>query len=68
MMTTLTDTVVTNGKAPEQPESSTDIGFRPQPIVKVQPARLEDLQPSYAQVMRHADGNEAGHGWYASMS
>jgi len=67
MTAPISDTAVTNGKAPEQPEASTDIGFRPQPLVKVQPARLEDLQPSYAQVMRHDEGTDAGHSWYASM-
>ena len=44
------------------------VGFRPQHggVIKVQPPRREDLQPSYAQTLQ-TDENEA-HGWYGSMS
>ncbi|KAF7508178.1 hypothetical protein GJ744_009475 [Endocarpon pusillum] len=53
-----------NGKAPAQ---SGNVGFRPanSGIVKVQPPRREDLQPSYAQTLVFE--TEAVHGWYGSM-
>lgn len=36
-------------------------------IVKVQPPRREDLQPSYARII-HPDTDDSGqYGWYASM-
>ena len=64
-----------SGKAPETSASSTTgngpaVGFRPQKsgTVKVQPARLEDLQTAYAQTLEHDSDNPTAHGWYASMS
>ena len=53
----------TNGKAP----ASTS-GGSGEPIVKVQPPRREDLQPSYAQVIKPDTEDAAQHGWYGSMS
>ncbi|KAE8557197.1 hypothetical protein EYB25_001903 [Talaromyces marneffei] len=51
-----------NGKAPQAP------GNRPaNSLVQVQPARAEDLQPRYAQQIKHDDDNPDAHGWYASM-
>ncbi|EON65426.1 hypothetical protein W97_04664 [Coniosporium apollinis CBS 100218] len=47
-----------NGKAPMR---DTD------PLVKVQPPRREDLQPSYAQVIKPDTEDENTHGWYGSM-
>jgi len=47
-----------NGKAPLAP---TD------PIVKVQPPRREDLQPSYAQNIHPDTEDAATHGWYGGM-
>jgi regulator of protease activity HflC (stomatin/prohibitin superfamily) len=43
-------------------------GFRPQKngIIKVEPPKLEDLQPSYAQAMPDTPDASA-HGWYGSM-
>jgi len=38
-----------------------------EPIVKVQPPRREDLQPSYAQVIKPDTEDAAQHGWYGSM-
>lgn len=54
----------TNGK--------TAVGFRPQNhgnsgLVKVQPPKREDLQPSYAQTLFGDEGQETN-GWYGSMS
>lgn len=45
------------------------VGFRPQNggIIKVQPPRREDLQPSYAQTLQ-GDHDVETHGWYGSMS
>lgn len=56
---------IENGKAPAQ---SAAVGFRPtnSGIVKVQPPRREDLQPSYAQTLVFE--TEAVHGWYGAMS
>ncbi|OKL63496.1 hypothetical protein UA08_01553 [Talaromyces atroroseus] len=51
-----------NGKSaqpPVQPPLSS--------LVQVQPARAEDLQPSYAQQIKHSDDNPDAHGWYASF-
>lgn len=44
------------------------VGFRPQHggIIKVQPPRREDLQPSYAQTFQTEDLET--HGWYGAMS
>ena len=38
-----------------------------EPIIKVQPPRREDLQPSYAQVIKPDTEDAAQHGWYGSM-
>jgi hypothetical protein len=37
-------------------------------LVKVQPARLEDLQPRYASTIQHEEENSEAHGWYARLS
>lgn len=34
-----------------------------QPIVKVEPPRREDLQPSYAQVIKPDTEDASQHGW-----
>ena len=38
-----------------------------EPIVKVQPPRREDLQPSYARVIKPDDADAETHGWYGAM-
>lgn len=38
-----------------------------EPIVKVQPPRREDLQPSYARVIKPDDADADTNGWYGSM-
>lgn len=53
-------TADTNGKAP-----LTDRII--EPIVKVQPPRREDLQPSYAQVIKPDTEDAAQHGWYGML-
>ncbi|EKG17836.1 Band 7 protein [Macrophomina phaseolina MS6] len=60
----------TNGKAP--PTDSTASSTKrthnsTEPIVKVQPPRREDLQPSYAQVIKPDTEDASQHGWYGSM-
>jgi erythrocyte band 7 integral membrane protein len=60
-----------SGKGSASPER-TDRGFRPQNggqngVIKVQPPRREDLQPSYAQTLQGETEAES-HGWYGSMS
>lgn len=37
------------------------------PLVKVQPPRREDLQPSYASIIKPDDADADGHGWYGAM-
>jgi hypothetical protein len=55
-----------NGKAPVQqptnPARAPGAG-----LVNVQPARLDDLQPKYAQQIQHGEDNPDAHGWYASF-
>ena len=48
--------------------SPSNVGFRPTNggVIKVQPPRREDLQPSYAQVLQGDE--ETNHGWYGGMS
>jgi len=52
-----------NGKTVTPP-----VGFRPQNggIIKVEPPRREDLQPSYAQTLQ-GDNDPETNGWYGSM-
>ena len=59
------------GKDPANGPSPSDVGFRPQrkdDVIKVQPPRMEDLQPSYAHQIQHDAESPATRGWYASMS
>ncbi|KAJ5092936.1 stomatin family protein [Penicillium angulare] len=54
------------GKAPaEEQQASTSRPDRG--LVKVQPARLSDLQPRYASTIQHDVENPDAHGWYAQM-
>lgn len=53
------DAPKTNGKAPDH---SIDSG-----LIKVQPPRRQDLQPSYAQVIKPDAQELEAHGWYGSM-
>ncbi|KAF2877795.1 stomatin family protein-like protein [Massariosphaeria phaeospora] len=53
----------TNGKAPINGAGR----HLDEPMVKVQPPRREDLQPSYARVIKPDDADEDDHGWYGSM-
>ncbi|EGP86930.1 uncharacterized protein MYCGRDRAFT_104735 [Zymoseptoria tritici IPO323] len=39
----------------------------PEPIIHVEPPRREDLQPSYAQVIKPDTEDDSQHGWYGSM-
>ena len=65
-----TATMEDNGKAP-MPTNGTNgahTARRPdEPIVKVQPPRREDLQPSYARVIEPDDADADTHGWYGGM-
>lgn len=64
------DMITSNGKAGSSNQNPGAIGFRPTNggIVKVQPPRKEDLQPSYAQVLEGNETHAETHGWYGSMS
>jgi erythrocyte band 7 integral membrane protein len=59
----------TTGKAPladlngSSHRARDDVG----PIIKVQPPRREDLQPSYAQAIQPDTEDESTHGWYGGM-
>jgi len=56
-----------SGKAPvQEPHSSSRRDEHG--LVKVQPARLQDLQPKYASKIDHNDDNPDAHGWYAQLS
>lgn len=59
--------VSSTGKAPAQ-ERDLHPAHHERRLVNVQPARLADLQPKYAQTMQHDDENPDAHGWYASCS
>ncbi|KAK4545130.1 hypothetical protein LTR36_003681 [Oleoguttula mirabilis] len=57
-----------NGKAPLDHDSMNGSSRRVDgPIIKVQPPRREDLQPSYAQVIKPDTEDDSQHGWYGSM-
>ncbi|KZM22440.1 uncharacterized protein EKO05_0000073 [Ascochyta rabiei] len=59
-----------NGKAPMPVIGTNGAGVRravDEPIVKVQPPRREDLQPSYARVIEPDDADADNHGWYGGM-
>lgn len=38
-----------------------------EPLVKIQPPRREDLQPSYARAIKPDDADADDHGWYGAM-
>jgi len=61
--------ITSNGKANSSNQNPGAIGFRPTNggIVKVQPPRKEDLQPSYAQVIEGNETHAETHGWYGSI-
>lgn len=60
----LSNSVSTHGKtAARSPERNIQ-----ESLVQVQPARAEDLQPRYAQQIKHSDDNPDAHGWYAGFS
>lgn len=50
-----------NGKAPVDHEGNLS------EMIKVQPPRREDLQPSYARVIKPDSQDVDNHGWYGSM-
>ncbi|KAF2711629.1 hypothetical protein K504DRAFT_465378 [Pleomassaria siparia CBS 279.74] len=56
-----------NGKAPMNGLNGAGSSRVDQPIVKVQPPRREDLQPSYARVIKADDADEDMNGWYGGM-
>ncbi|KAK4986421.1 hypothetical protein LTR66_007441 [Elasticomyces elasticus] len=49
------------------PRSGNVIRHPNDPIVKVEPPRREDLQPSYAQVLKPDTDDAEQHGWYGGM-
>ena len=69
-VSTSTATMEDNGKAPMPVNGTNSTGTARQPdepIVKVQPPRREDLQPSYARVIEPDDADADNHGWYGGM-
>lgn len=54
-----------NGKAPAQEPRAPAPRDR---LVNVQPARLDELQPRYAQQIQHEADNPDAHGWYSGFS
>lgn len=65
-MSTAETLTPTNGKAPAQPIDHAHA--HASRLVNVQPARLADLQPRYAQRLEHDEENPEAHGWYAGLS
>lgn len=61
-----TEANIPNGKAPVHSAPGHSAHTRG-PVV-VQPARIDDLQPSYAQQIQHNADNPDAHSWYASLS
>lgn len=55
-----------NGKAPVNGASS-GASRTDEPVIKVQPPRREDLQPSYARVIQPDDADADTNGWYGAM-
>jgi erythrocyte band 7 integral membrane protein len=56
-----------NGKAPINGAGATRVHDPNEPIIKVEPPRREDLQPSYARVIKPDDADADTNGWYGSM-
>jgi len=56
-----------NGKAPVNGAGPAAAPPPPAPLIKVQPPRREDLQPSYARVIQPDDADADTNGWYGSM-
>jgi len=54
-----------NGKAPVN--GGTQSPRTAEPVIKVQPPRREDLQPSYARVIQPDDADADTNGWYGGM-
>ena len=59
-----------NGKAPldAASNSGSQSGRAGGPLIKVEPPRREDLQPSYARVIKADTEDESQYGWYGSKS
>ena len=55
-----------NGKAPVNGAGSA-ASRTEEPVIKVQPPRREDLQPSYARVIQPDDADADTNGWYGAM-
>lgn len=56
----------TNGKAPVM-GASNGTSHTGEQVIKVQPPRREDLQPSYARVIQPDDADADTNGWYGGM-
>lgn len=54
-------------KAPAQAPETAPRQTQHHGLVKVQPARLADLQPRYASTIEHDSENPDAHGWYSQM-
>jgi erythrocyte band 7 integral membrane protein len=57
-----TGTATEAGSTSKHPSNHADV-----PVVRVQPPRIEDLQPSYAKVLMPDQDDTVGHGWYGAM-
>jgi len=56
-----------NGNSGKAPIHSDQNSRNTDPILNVQPPRREDLQPSYAQVIKADDQDATATGWYGGM-
>lgn len=80
MSSSITDTPLLNNNTPSPPSTTanmSDIGKAPVNgagthdsagnLIKVQPPRREDLQPSYAREIQPDTEDDSAHGWYGGM-
>lgn len=58
---------ITNGDGGKARDLNGDSARSTAPIVKVQPPRREDLQPSYAQIIKPDTEDASTHTWYGTM-
>ncbi|WPH00238.1 stomatin family protein [Acrodontium crateriforme] len=65
--TDYTGTTDINGKAPIKMNGGRSPRDPADPIINVQPPRREDLQPSYAKILKPDTEDDSQHGWYGSM-
>ena len=64
---TNTDASMSKAPAPAQNGAHTAHSAHTDRIIHVEPPREEDLQPSYARVLKPDQEDTSSHGWYGAM-